>query len=124
MFNFLISVIISFNIVIILFSNRVTEFLDSSDLLKIDFKNMNNEEKSKVNNYLLKSILVGFIFLSERILELIMLAISFYRYDLSIMLILTFSGYILINDFVDSRIIKLLLLITKVVCWIMILFNI
>ena len=124
MFNFLVSVIISFNIVIILFSNRVTEFLDSSDLLKIDFKNMNNEEKSKVNNYLLKSILVGFIFLSERILELIMLAISFYRYDLSIMLILTFSGYILINDFVDSRIIKLLLLITKVVCWIMILFNI
>ena len=124
MFNFLVSVIISFNIVVILFSNRVTEFLDSSDLLKIDFENMNNEEKSKVNNYLLKSILVGFIFLSERILELIMLAISFYRYDLSIMLILTFSGYILINNFVDSRIIKLLLLITKVVCWIMILFNI
>ena len=124
MFNFLVSVIISFNIVIILFSNRVTEFLDSSDLLKIDFKNMNNEEKSKVNNYLLKSILVGFIFLSERILELIMLSISFYKYDLTIMLILTFSGYILINDFVDSRIIKLLLLITKVVCWIMILFNI
>ena len=124
MFNFLVSVIISFNIVVILFSNRVTEFLDSSDLLKIDFKNMNNEEKSKVNNYLLKSILVGFIFLSERILELIMLAISFYRYDLTIMLILTFSGYILINNFVDSRIIKLLLLITKVVCWIMVLFNI
>ena len=124
MFNFLVSVIISFNIVVILFSNRVTEFLDSSDLLKIDFENMNNEEKSKVNNYLLKSILVGFIFLSERILELIMLAISFYRYDLSIMLILTFSGYILINNFVDSRIIKLLLLITKVVCWIMVLFNI
>ena len=124
MFNFLVSVIISFNIVVILFSNRVTEFLDSSDLLKIDFKNMNNEEKSKVNNYLLKSILVGFIFLSERILELTMLAISFYKYDLTIMLILTFSGYILINDFVDSRIIKLLLLITKVVCWIMILFNI
>lgn len=123
MFNFLVSVIISYNIIFLFFGKNILESI-KPDNIKIDTnkdKLTNNESKSIIK-WLGKLILFCIVVLGEYILELVLLVKAFYIYELSTVILLTVLGYILPSKF-ENGIIRFLLSLSRIILWIILLFN-
>ena len=123
MFNFLVSVIISFNIIFLFFGKNILESI-KPDNIKIDTnkdKLTNNESKSIIK-WLDNLILFCIVVLGEYILELVLLVKAFYIYELSTVILLTVLGYILPSKF-ENGIIRFLLSLSRIILWIILLFS-
>lgn len=123
MFNFLVSVIISYNIIFLFFGKNILESI-KPDNIKIDTnkdKLTNNESKSIIK-WLDNLILFCIVVLGEYILELVLLVKAFYIYELSTVILLTVLGYILPSKF-ENGIIRFLLSLSRIILWIILLFS-
>ena len=123
MFNFLVSVIISYNIIFLFFGKNILESI-KPDNIKIDTnkdKLTNNESKSIIK-WLGNLILFCIVVLGEYILELVLLVKAFYIYELSTVILLTVLGYILPSKF-ENGIIRFLLSLSRIILWVILLFN-